>query len=119
MPPSGTCIRVLPYQFTYGPRCPVARSILDRLGLKGKRLGTVFASVSPATVYRIRSGSRDGPDAGNDIRRQVAHVAQYRLRSESIEPNFTEAPRQGPRRIARPSANWPGSPGALAHFRRM
>ena len=43
------------YQFTYGPRCPVARSILDRLGLKAKRLGTAFRNIPPATVYRLRT----------------------------------------------------------------
>lgn len=42
------------YQFTYGPQCPVARPILDRLGLKAKRLGTAFRNIPPATVYRIR-----------------------------------------------------------------
>ena len=42
------------YQFTYGPRCPVPRSVLDRLGLKAKRMGTVFANIPPASVYRIR-----------------------------------------------------------------
>ena len=43
------------YQFTYGPRCPVARAILDRLGLKAKRLGKAFGNIPPATVYRIRT----------------------------------------------------------------
>ena len=43
------------YQFTYGPRCPIRRSMLDRLGLKAKRLGFTLANVPPAAVYRIRS----------------------------------------------------------------
>ena len=77
------------YQFTYGPRCPVARSILDRLGLKAKRLGTAFGNMPPATVYRIgRRQPRLSLDARNGIRRQVADVAQYRLRSESVAPSF-------------------------------
>jgi phosphatidylethanolamine/phosphatidyl-N-methylethanolamine N-methyltransferase len=46
------------YQFTYGPRCPVARPVLDRLGLKAKRIGGTVRNVPPAAVYRI---SRRGP----------------------------------------------------------
>ena len=42
------------YQFTYGPRCPVRRSILDRLGLKALRIGGALANMPPASVYRIR-----------------------------------------------------------------
>lgn len=42
------------YQFTYGPRCPVPRPLLDRLGLKATYLGGTFANVPPAAVYRIR-----------------------------------------------------------------
>jgi phospholipid N-methyltransferase/membrane protein DedA with SNARE-associated domain len=41
------------YQFTYGPRCPVPRAILDRLGLKAVRIGGTLANVPPAAVYRI------------------------------------------------------------------
>lgn len=41
------------YQFTYGPRCPVRRPLLDRLGLKAVRVGRALANVPPATVYRI------------------------------------------------------------------
>ncbi|MBB3102009.1 class I SAM-dependent methyltransferase [Azomonas macrocytogenes] len=41
------------YQFTYGPRCPVPRPILDRLGLKAVRLGRELRNFPPATVYRI------------------------------------------------------------------
>jgi len=46
------------YQFTYGPRCPVARPYLDRLGLKATRIGRAFLNVPPASVYRI---TRRGP----------------------------------------------------------
>src|SRR5882757_5745911 len=41
------------YQFTYGPRCPVPRPILDRLGLKGTRIGGTVRNLPPAAVYRI------------------------------------------------------------------
>lgn len=41
------------YQFTYGPRCPVPRVILDRLGLKATLLGRTIHNLPPAAVYRI------------------------------------------------------------------
>lgn len=41
------------YQFTYGPRCPVPRAILDRLGLKAVRIGRTIRNLPPAAVYRI------------------------------------------------------------------
>ena len=41
------------YQFTYGPRCPVPRPLLDRLGLKATRIGRALVNVPPAAVYRI------------------------------------------------------------------
>jgi phospholipid N-methyltransferase len=41
------------YQFTYGPRSPVSRAILDPLGLKATRAGMTLANVPPAMVYRI------------------------------------------------------------------
>ena len=41
------------YQFTYGPRCPVPRAILDRYGLRATRIGRTLANIPPATVYRI------------------------------------------------------------------
>jgi phosphatidylethanolamine/phosphatidyl-N-methylethanolamine N-methyltransferase len=41
------------YQFTYGPRCPVPRPFLDRLGLRAKRVGGALLNVPPASVYRI------------------------------------------------------------------
>jgi phosphatidylethanolamine/phosphatidyl-N-methylethanolamine N-methyltransferase len=41
------------YQFTYGPRCPVRRPLLDRLGLRATRVGHTLFNVPPATVYRI------------------------------------------------------------------
>ena len=41
------------YQFTYGPRCPVPRAILDRLELKAVRIGATPFNLPPAAVYRI------------------------------------------------------------------
>ncbi len=41
------------YQFTYIPRCPVPREILDRLGLRAVRMGSALANVPPAAAYRI------------------------------------------------------------------
>ncbi|MCL6706958.1 hypothetical protein M8R20_08105 [Pseudomonas sp. R2.Fl] len=41
------------YQFTYGPRCPVPRAILDRLGLKAVLVGRTLQNFPPAAVYRI------------------------------------------------------------------
>jgi phosphatidylethanolamine/phosphatidyl-N-methylethanolamine N-methyltransferase len=41
------------YQFTYGPRCPISRPILDRLGLKATRIGGTVLNLPPASVYRI------------------------------------------------------------------
>jgi phosphatidylethanolamine/phosphatidyl-N-methylethanolamine N-methyltransferase len=42
------------YQFTYGPRCPITRPMLDRLELKATYVGGTFANLPPAAVYRIR-----------------------------------------------------------------
>lgn len=41
------------YQFTYGPRCPAQRRILDELGLTAKRIGGTVRNLPPASVYRI------------------------------------------------------------------
>lgn len=41
------------YQFTYGPRCPVAPAVLDGLGLKAVRIGRALRNIPPAAVYRI------------------------------------------------------------------
>jgi phosphatidylethanolamine/phosphatidyl-N-methylethanolamine N-methyltransferase len=45
------------YQFTYGLRCPIPRTVLDRLGLSAVRVGGTLRNVPPAFVYRI---SRNG-----------------------------------------------------------
>ncbi|AZO70703.1 MULTISPECIES: methyltransferase domain-containing protein [unclassified Mesorhizobium] len=41
------------YQFTYGPRCPVARSILEGLALQATHIGRTMLNIPPAAVYRI------------------------------------------------------------------
>jgi phosphatidylethanolamine/phosphatidyl-N-methylethanolamine N-methyltransferase len=43
------------YQFTYGPRCPVQRRVLDHLGLAAVRIGGTLANIPPASVYRIQA----------------------------------------------------------------
>lgn len=47
------------YQFTYMPRCPISRRLLERLGLQATRIGGTLRNVPPAAVYRIsRSASQ-------------------------------------------------------------
>lgn len=41
------------YQFTYGPRCPVAQPILEGLHLSATHIGRTMLNVPPAAVYRI------------------------------------------------------------------
>jgi len=41
------------YQFTYGPRCPLPRHLLEQLDLKAVRIGSVLFNLPPASVYRI------------------------------------------------------------------
>jgi phosphatidylethanolamine/phosphatidyl-N-methylethanolamine N-methyltransferase len=41
------------YQFTYTLRCPVARCVLERCGLRATRIGGTLINVPPASVYRI------------------------------------------------------------------
>jgi phosphatidylethanolamine/phosphatidyl-N-methylethanolamine N-methyltransferase len=65
------------FQFTYGPRCPVRRSILDRLGLKASRMGFTLANMPPAAVYRIhRRRPRLSLEASDGIGRQAARLSQ-------------------------------------------
>ncbi|MGO7216441.1 phospholipid methyltransferase, partial [Rhizobium ruizarguesonis] len=40
------------YKFTYGPRCPVPRPILDRNHLKSVSIGGTVRNLPPASVYR-------------------------------------------------------------------
>lgn len=39
--------------FTYGPRCPVGQRVLDRLGLRARRVSTVIANIPPAHVWKL------------------------------------------------------------------
>jgi phosphatidylethanolamine/phosphatidyl-N-methylethanolamine N-methyltransferase len=41
------------YQFTYGPKVPIPRPILDRLGLKATLIGRTINNLPPAAVYRL------------------------------------------------------------------
>ncbi len=41
------------YQFTYGPRCPIPKALLDRLGLRAMCVGHTLRNIPPASVYRI------------------------------------------------------------------
>ncbi|MEG6508107.1 phospholipid methyltransferase [Methyloligella sp. 2.7D] len=41
------------YQFTYGPRCPIPKPMLERLGLRASKVGRAMLNLPPATVYRI------------------------------------------------------------------
>lgn len=41
-------------QFTYGPKCPVAKATLRRLNLKAKRVDFTLMNLPPASVYVFR-----------------------------------------------------------------
>lgn len=41
------------YQFTYGPRCPLPKTLLDRLDLQAQRVGSALLNLPPAAVYRF------------------------------------------------------------------
>lgn len=70
------------YQFTYGPRCPVARPILDRLGLKARRMGGTLCNLPPAAVYRI---SRRGPGTLGKRDAMISGVSPTSLRLKASE----------------------------------
>lgn len=46
------------YQFTYTPRCPIPRRVLDRLGLRASRVGLALFNIPPAVVFRISRNSQ-------------------------------------------------------------
>ena len=46
--------------FTYGPRCPVPKAILTRLGLSARRTAFVALNMPPASVYVLERRGRDG-----------------------------------------------------------
>jgi phosphatidylethanolamine/phosphatidyl-N-methylethanolamine N-methyltransferase len=57
------------YQFTYGPRCPVQRPILEQLGLQATRIGGTVRNLPPASVYRIsRKGAPEVSIGRSDYR---------------------------------------------------
>jgi phosphatidylethanolamine/phosphatidyl-N-methylethanolamine N-methyltransferase len=41
------------YQFTYGMRCPLPVTLLQRLNLQAQRVGSALLNLPPAAVYRI------------------------------------------------------------------
>lgn len=49
------------YQFTYGARSPVPRTVLDRLDLTATLIGRTFANFPPAAVYRIQRRDAQQP----------------------------------------------------------
>ncbi|MFT4183521.1 MAG: methyltransferase domain-containing protein [Rhizobium sp.] len=82
------------YQFTYGPRCPVPRSILNRLGLKATRIGGTVRNIPPAGVYRISRGaslevSIDGPEYRS--RNGDAGIAAYAVGTGTADAGRPEA----------------------------
>lgn len=49
------------YFFTYGLHCPVPRRVLDRMGLRARKVDLVLANVPPAHVWRVtRRGTKGG-----------------------------------------------------------
>lgn len=74
------------YQFTYFPRCPVPRLLLDRLGLKATRIGATALNLPPAAVYRI---TRRQPFAAT--RRSHAPDMHPLFRSDALVLNSREA----------------------------
>lgn len=92
----GTFHRLRPqgafYQFTYGPRCPIGRPILDRLGLKAVRIGGTLANVPPASVYRItRRPQRKSQRRLPDQSRVCAGVRRHAQPGTSCGPSFGPA----------------------------
>lgn len=41
------------YQFTYGLRAPIPSEVLERLGLRIRRIGGTYRNLPPASVYRL------------------------------------------------------------------
>lgn len=59
------------YQFTYGPRCPVPRPVLNRLDLKASQIGRTIRNIPPAAVYRLME----------------RHPATDKLRALAVDPH--------------------------------
>ncbi|WP_259663986.1 class I SAM-dependent methyltransferase [Rhizobium bangladeshense] len=66
------------YQFTYGPRCPISRQVLDRLGLKAAFVGRTLANVPPAAVYRVTRRKPQLHSIDNSILRKSAELNRQR-----------------------------------------
>jgi phospholipid N-methyltransferase len=49
------------YQFTYVPRCPVPSQVMDELQLEAHHIGSAWANLPPAFVYRLRRLTTDRP----------------------------------------------------------
>jgi phosphatidylethanolamine/phosphatidyl-N-methylethanolamine N-methyltransferase len=74
------------YQFTYGPRCPVPRKFLDRLGLRATFLGRALGNLPPAAVYRITKLERSG--SGHPNRQEQSAYPRLRI-SEPVTAEDT------------------------------
>jgi phospholipid N-methyltransferase len=86
------------YQFTYGPRCPVPRHILDRLGLEAIRVGGTVRNLPPASVYRISRrkplevSPRKHRYRSRDVNADIATLAaELAARSNAMEAAGTES----------------------------
>ncbi len=76
------------YQFTYGPRAPVPRPILDRLGLKATLVGRTMNNLPPAAVYRL---VRRAPSRLSALR-SGAIEDQSRLDDFGLRPRLVDTP---------------------------
>jgi phospholipid N-methyltransferase len=74
------------YQFTYGPRCPVPRKFLDRLGLRATFLGRALGNLPPAAVYRITKLELSG--SGDPNRQEQSAYPRLRI-SEPVTAEDT------------------------------
>lgn len=55
-------------QFTYGPTPPIAKSVMDRIGLKSTRVAFVWRNTPPAFVWRLeRAFKKPDPQFKNVI----------------------------------------------------
>jgi phospholipid N-methyltransferase len=48
-------------QFTYGPRCPIPRPLIERHGLEARPVGTAWLNLPPATVWRVARPTQPPP----------------------------------------------------------
>jgi phospholipid N-methyltransferase len=76
------------YQFTYGPRPPIPRPILDRLGLKATLVGRTISNLPPASVYRL---VRRAPSRFSALRSGAIEY-QSQLDDLGLRPRLTVVP---------------------------